>query len=169
MKLSQAERLDYLRTLGLSKFRRATVLIPLEVSKAMEFLYLFMYKNGTSYHFLIDIITSFGIMTFFELITEYKVTSFFQVMKLLKLQRKSMRAFVEAAKEVEPLITLSNFRWFVREMKRKNLNAEQQSEFMEYLIDNNKTLVGEKIILDTKDFECILNNWILRKVKVKEI
>ena len=80
-----------------------------------------------------------------------------------------MRAFVEAAKEVEPLITLSNFRWFVREMKRKNLNAEQQSEFMEYLIDNNKTLVGEKIILDTKDFECILNNWILRKVKVKEI
>ena len=169
MKFTQDERLEQLRMIGLTKFRRANVLIPLEVSKAMEFIYLFMYKNGTSYHFLVDIVTSFGFMTFFDLITEYKLNSFFQIMRLLKLQRKSMRAFVEAAKEVEPLITLSNFRWFVREMKRKNLNAEQQAEFMDYLIENNKVLVGEKILLDTKDFDIILNGWILRKVKVKEI
>lgn len=169
MKFTQDERLEQLRMIGLTKFRRANVLIPLEVSKAMEFIYLFMYKNGTSYHFLVDIVTSFGFMTFFDLITEYKLNSFFQIMRLLKLQRKSMRAFVEASKEIEPLITLSNFRWFVREMKRKNLNAEQQFEFMDYLIENNKVLVGEKILLDTKDFDIILNGWILRKVKVKEI
>jgi hypothetical protein len=54
-------------------------------------------------------------------------------------------------------------------MKHKNMNVDDQLEFWNYLLYNQRVIVGEKIVLDTKDFETILNNWIIRKVKVKEI
>ncbi len=169
LKMAHTDRNDYYEAFGMRQTRRVNVLVPLHVTKKMELLYLFMYKNGMSYHFLIDLVMSFGLMTFYDLITEYKVTSFFQMLKLLKLMKKSMRGFVEAAKEVEPLITVSTFKTMLVMMKHKNMNVDDQLEFWNYLLYNQRVIVGEKIVLDTKDFETILNNWIIRKVKVKEI
>lgn len=169
LKMGSDDRLVYFEAFGITKFKRANVLVPLEVTKKMELIYLFMYKHGMSYHFLLDLVMTYGLMTFVDLIEEYKVTSFFQMLKLLKLMKRSMRAFVENAKEIEPIMTLSSMRYFISEMNRRKLSMKDQIEFMNYIDENYKNIIGETIMLSHSEFDKLLTNWIIRKVKVKEI
>jgi len=157
---------NILDCLGISRYRRSSIIIPLNVTKHIEHIYLFIYKNAIGYHKLIDLSFAFGITIFYDLITEHKVTSFFQILRLMKCMKNSLRAYVEAGKEKEPLITLSNFKYILREFNRKNLTKEQQYEFMDFFIENHKSIVGDKIVIGSVEFEQIFNKWILNKVKV---
>jgi hypothetical protein len=153
-------RQHILEALGIQRSKRMVVLIPIKFIKKIELIYLFLYKTGIGFHLLVDIMLAVGANVIYELVSTHKVTSLWHVLRILNCIQNTTREYVVVSNEMYPFINIVTLKYIFREMLRMKFTEEQKFQFFNYLLENEKEILGEKIVLDDLDIHRVMVAWI---------
>jgi hypothetical protein len=81
----------------------------------------------------------------------------------------SLQAYVEITQEEEPFTRLSLMRFLFGEMERRKLSPELQIEFINYMIDEHKAVLGERIVVDRDDVNVLFMKWLETKRRTRTL
>lgn len=131
--LTKSKR-EFIRLVGLQQYVLGTVLIPAKMYSSVEMLFHFLAESGISFSSYVQIISGFGFTLLYDLICEMKIKSYFELLKIMKFIRLSLKSIVESKDMNNPFFKTTMLPALLTDFSRRKMGLRDQERFLQFLL-----------------------------------
>jgi hypothetical protein len=155
MFLRKSKTKDVLEFLNFRKYTVVKVTVPTIFQKKLEYIFLMVYKNSIELQAIIDFFFMVGIDLFFKLIEEHKVTSFLEMMRVVRYMQDSLKSFIISCQNDDFMISSSQYHFINENFKKRHFTTKQVNEFFEFCKRMKTSLFGKVVLLGRDELEVL--------------
>jgi len=130
---------------GLQQYVLGSVLVPAKMYAAVEMMFHFLSTSGVSFNAYVQVIGGFGFTILYDLIAECKIRSYFELLKIMKFIRMSLKEFVTLKDEYSPYFKTNLIPVLICDFQKRKMTFKEQENFLQFMMqtlrDTNKGVV----------------------------